>query len=179
MADGGRFVDLVQPHLDAGYNLARWLARNRQDADDVLQDACLRALRYGTTVRAEGARAWFLTVVRHAYYDWCQRNRPAELATDGEVQAGEQAAGDDANPEQRLLRRLDAQTLAAAVEALPLVLREVLILRELEDLSYRELAAVLGVPVGTVMSRLARARSRLRASPLLQEFAVQAREAAR
>src|SRR4029077_11530088 len=82
LSEHTRFEDLVLPHLDAGYNLARWLTRDVNDAEDVVQDACMRALKYARTLRDGDARAWFLTIVRHAFYDWCARNRPAEIARD-------------------------------------------------------------------------------------------------
>jgi RNA polymerase sigma factor (sigma-70 family) len=162
-----RFEELVLPHLDAGYNLARWLARDVDDAADVVQDACVRALKYIGAVQGRDARAWFLTIVRHAFYDWCRRNRPAEIvAHDGmalDMSADESAPG----PEQVALQSAELRLLADAVAKLPLVYREVLILRELEELSYKEIARIADIPVGTVMSRLARARSLLQRSPLL------------
>ena len=168
MSPKSRFERLVLPHLDAAYNLARWLARNPQDAEDVVQDACVRALRYLDSLRNEDAKAWFLTIVRHAFYDWVARNRPLELVHD----AGEaiDAAIDTAavDPLQNALRRGDARALTEALAALPLQFREVIVLRELEDLSYREIASVVDIPIGTVMSRLARGRAMLRRVPGLQ-----------
>jgi RNA polymerase sigma-70 factor, ECF subfamily len=162
-----RFEELVLPHLDAGYNLARWLTRNVNDAEDVVQDACVRALKYIGTLRDGEARAWFLTIVRHAFYDWCKRNRPTEIVKDDGT-AIEMAAADSAmDPEWAAQRRGESRLLADAVAKLPLVFREVLILRELEELSYKEIARIADIPVGTVMSRLARARSLLQRSPLL------------
>ena len=166
MPEHARFEELVLPHLDAGHNLARWLTRDASDAEDVVQDACLRALKYVGAVHGGDARAWFLTVVRHAFYDWCRRNRPAELVDDeGAIEA---AVDVGLQPEQAALRNAESRALAEAVEQLPLVFREVLILREFEDLSYKEIARIARIPVGTVMSRLARARSLLQRSPLLQ-----------
>jgi RNA polymerase sigma-70 factor, ECF subfamily len=159
---------MVLPHLDAGHNLARWLARNAHDAEDVLQDACLRALKYVDALHGEDARAWFLTVVRHAFYDWCRRNRPAEVVEDAGT-AIEWAVDDvGIDPQTALLRSAESRALAEAVAELPLAFREVLILREFEDLSYREIARIADIPVGTVMSRLARARGLLQRSPRLQ-----------
>ncbi len=167
MSEHVRFEELVLPHLDAGYNLARWLTRDVNDAEDVAQDACARALKYVGTLRDGDARAWFLTIVRHAFYDWCKRNRPAEIVRDDGT-AIDRAADDSAvNPERAALRSAESRLLADAVAELPLVFREVLILRELEDLSYKAIARIAGIPVGTVMSRLARARALLRRSPLL------------
>jgi len=167
MSEHSRFEQLVLPHLDAGHNLARWLSRDANDAEDVLQDACLRALKYVDALRGEDARAWFLTVVRHAFYDWCRRNRPAELVEDdGAIEAAVDDA--DVGPEGALLRSADSRVLADAIAELPLAFREALILREFEDLSYKEIARIADVPVGTVMSRLARARALLQRSPRLQ-----------
>ena len=167
MAEHTRFTGLVLPHLDAAYNLARWLTRNVNDAEDVVQDASLRALKYSGSLRDGDARSWFLTVVRHAFYDWCRRNRPEELMSDGGA-ALETAIDDSAvDPELAALRKDESRSLAQAMADLPTVFREVLVLRELEDLSYKEIAHIVGVPVGTVMSRLARARALLQRSPLL------------
>jgi RNA polymerase sigma-70 factor (ECF subfamily) len=162
-----RFEEVVMPHLDAGHNFARWLTRDASDAEDVVQDACLRALRYIDTVHGSEARAWFLTVVRHAFYDWCRRNRPAEIVDD-EGRALELAVDDSAvDPEQAALRSAQSRAIGDAVAELPLAFREVLILREFEELSYKQIARIANIPVGTVMSRLARARSLLQRSPLL------------
>ena len=170
MSEHIRFEELVLPHLDAGYNLARWLTRDVHDAEDVVQDACMRALKYVGTLRDGAARAWFLTIVRHAFYDWCERNRPAEILKDDGT-AIDMAADDTAvGPEQAALRSAESRVLADAVAELPLVFREVLVLRELEELSYKEIARIADIPVGTVMSRLARARSLLRRSPLLHSI---------
>src|SRR6202790_2061023 len=167
LSDHTRFEELVLPHLNAAYNLARWLTRDANDAEDVVQDACVRALKYVGSLNGSGARAWFLTIVRHAFYDWCKRNRPAEIARDDGTaidMAIDEAAID---PEQSALRGAQSRLLANAVEELPLAYREVLILRELEELSYKEIARIADIPVGTVMSRLARARSLLQRSPLM------------
>jgi RNA polymerase sigma-70 factor (ECF subfamily) len=166
--DHKRFEQAVLPHLDAGYNLARWLARDPNDAQDVVQEACLRALKYSGSISGESARAWFLTIVRHAFYDWCTRNRPAQLVHD-DGSAIDAAVDEDAiGPEQACLQGARSKALADAIAALPLVYREVLVLRELEELSYKEIARVADIPIGTVMSRLARARGLLQCSPLLQ-----------
>ena len=156
------------PHLGAGYNLARWLARDGHDAEDIVQDACMRALKYIDSLNRADARAWFLTIVRHAFYDWCERNRPSEIARDdgSAIESAVDHAATD--PEQTALRRADAKVLAEAIAELPLAFREVLILREMEELSYKEIARVADIPVGTVMSRLARARALLQGSPRLR-----------
>jgi len=156
-----RFEEEVLPHLDAGYNLARWLARNAHDADDVMQEACVRALRYIDSVRPGKARSWFLTIVRHAFYDWCKVNRPAELVYDSQDSVAAMADSVVIDPESAALRGVEARRLAEVVDALPLPLRETLLLLQLEALSYNEIAHVLGVPIGTVMSRLSRARAAL------------------
>lgn len=168
MSDHARFEKLVMPHLGAGYNLARWLARDVNDAEDIVQDACIRALKYIGSLNRSEARAWFLTIVRHAFYDWCERNRPAEIARD-DGSALEMAIDHTAiDPEQAALRRSESKILAEAVAELPLAFREVLILREMEDLSYKEIARIADIPIGTVMSRLARARALLQGSPRLR-----------
>ena len=167
LSDPTRFDALVLPHLDAAYNLARWLTRDTHDAEDVVQDACIRALKYIGSLEGGDARGWFLKIVRNAFYDWLGRNRPAEVVND-ENEAVDAAVDPVAiSPEQAAMRKAELRMLADAVEALPLQYREVLILRELEELSYKEIARVADIPVGTVMSRLARARGLLQRSPLL------------
>ncbi len=157
MTDRRRFEQQVLPHIDAAFNLARWLTRNDHDAEDVVQDAMLRAYRHFEGLRGE-ARPWLLAIVRNACFSWMQRNRPAELATGPDGEAAEAAIAPADGPEALLARELDRRMLNEAIAALPLQFREVLILRELEDLSYREIARIANVPIGTVMSRLARAR---------------------
>jgi len=168
LSDHTRFEELVLPHLNAAYNLARWLARDVNDAEDVVQDACMRALKYVGSLHGDDARAWFLTIVRHAFYDWCKRNRPAEMAWDDGTAIDSAVDPAAVDPEQALLRIAESKALADAIAALPLGYREVLVLRELEELSYKEIARVADIPIGTVMSRLARARGLLQRSPLLQ-----------
>jgi RNA polymerase sigma-70 factor, ECF subfamily len=162
------FEQLVLPHLDAAHNLARWLTRNTDDAEDVVQDACVRALKYVGGVQGGDAKGWFLAIVRNAFYDWCGRNRPAQIARDDGTSI--ESAVDDAaiDPEQAAMRGADARTLADAVAELPFAYREVLILREMEELSYKQIARIADIPIGTVMSRLSRARGLLQRSPLLQ-----------
>lgn len=173
----GNFENSVLPHLDAAYNLARWLTRNGQDAEDAVQEACLRALRFFGGFRGGDARAWLLKIVRNTCYTQLQNNRPQELATtfDEEIHSEDDGS---MNPEMLLLRSADSQLLRRALEELPVNFREVLVLRELEGLSYREIAEVSNIPPGTVMSSLSRARERLRQSltSLLSQDA--AREAA-
>ena len=168
MTDIARFEALVLPHLDAAYNLARWLTRDPNDAEDVVQEACVRALRYLASLRDGEGRAWFLTIVRHASYDWLGRHRDR-----GDGAALADVAGDaDAEPPQCAERRCDSRALAQAIGALALPYREVIVLRELEELSYKEIATIADIPVGTVMSRLARARALLRRSPALHAIGV-------
>ena len=170
MSDHATFERRVLAHLDAGYNLARWLAQNGPDADDVLQDACLRAMKYADSLRADDGRAWFLTIVRRSFYDWIARHRPAQLMRDEEAVL-ESMPDAAEGPEQALSRKGDQLALADAVAALPPSFREVIVLREMEDLSYREIARITDVPVGTVMSRLSRARHLLRRCTALQGMA--------
>jgi RNA polymerase sigma-70 factor (ECF subfamily) len=152
-----RFEQLVLPHLDAAFNLARWLTRNDHDAEDVVQDAMLRAYRFCDRLRGE-PRPWLLAIVRNACFTWLHTNRPAELAGAADDEAPtDEAAG----PETLAARSFDRKLLNEAIAALPAPFREVLVLRELEDLSYKEIAQITGVPMGTVMSRLARARALL------------------
>jgi RNA polymerase sigma-70 factor (ECF subfamily) len=172
LADVTQFEELVLPHLDAAYNLARWLTRDANDAEDVVQDACLRALRYVKSLNGGSARAWFLTIVRHAFYDWCRRNRSGPVEADGGA-ATETAADPWApDPADLMVRMQDAHALADAIAALPVAFREVLVLRELEDLSYKEIARIADIPIGTVMSRLARARTLLQRAPALRDAMV-------
>lgn len=168
MVQHAQFEQLVMPHLDAGYNLARWLTRDVADAEDVVQDAALRALRYADSLDGGNARAWFLTIVRHAFYDWRKRNRPAEVVADDGTAIESAVDPDAVDPETACLRAAQRHALADAIAALPLPFREVLILREIEGLSYKEIARVADIPVGTVMSRLARARGLVQGSELLR-----------
>lgn len=157
---GSDFERVVLPHLDAAYNLARWLVRNPADAEDVVQEACLRAVRFIGGYREGDARAWLLKIVRNTAYSYLEKNRPAELAEEFDetlyVPNGEKGVEAD------LSRAEDNQLLQAALELLPVRFREALILRELEGLSYKEISDVMQIPIGTVMSSLARGRERLR-----------------
>jgi RNA polymerase sigma-70 factor, ECF subfamily len=154
------FDQVVLPHLDAAYNLARWLTRNGHDAEDVVQEAFLRALKFFGGFHGGNARAWLLTIVRNACYDWLRRNRTSEVAAplDEEIH---DLVDPSPTPEDLAVALADRRRLREALEALPLAWREVLILRELEALSYKEIADVAGIKIGTVMSRLARARAAL------------------
>lgn len=152
------FEKAVLPHLDAAYNLARWLLRNDADAEDVVQEASLRAFKFFGGYRGGDGRAWLLTIVRNTCYTWLQQNRAHELVTDFDE---ESHSVEHVTPETIMLGSVDRQMLQDALEELPVEFREVVILRELEGLSYKEIAGVINVPTGTVMSRLARARKRL------------------
>jgi RNA polymerase sigma factor (sigma-70 family) len=154
------FEEAVMPHLDAAYNLARWLTRNEDDAQDMVQEAYLRALRFFGGFHGTDARAWLLTIVRNTCYTWLKRNRLPELTYDfDEVMAT--AHSDAPDPETTHVLKVQAQLISEAIEKLPIEFREVVILRELQELSYKEIAAITGIPIGTVMSRLSRARKRL------------------
>jgi RNA polymerase sigma factor (sigma-70 family) len=157
------FEQLILPHLNAAYNLARWLTHNDQDAQDMVQGACLRALRFFRGFRGEDGRVWLLTIVRNTCYTWLQRHRADELTIPFQEELYDVEC-DTLNPEALILYRINQQRLRDALEALPVEFREVMILRELEELSYKEISAIAHVPLGTVMSRLARARKRLQRS---------------
>jgi RNA polymerase sigma-70 factor, ECF subfamily len=156
-----RFEQAVLPHLDAAYNLARWLIRSPADAEDVVQEACLRALRFFDGFRGGDSRAWLLKIVRNSCYSWVKKNRPAELSDefDETVHSGESLKE---GAEAQLVSRAESESVQKALAALPVAFREVLVLREIEGLSYKEISDVTGVPMGTVMSSLSRARQRLR-----------------
>jgi len=155
------FEQAVLPHLDAAYNLARWLTRNEQDAEDVVQETYLRAFRFFPGFRGGDARAWLMKIVRNTCYSWLHANRPLQDATefDENLFLPDSRAP---NPEEAVLQDDSAALLRKALSKLPPNSREVLILRELEGMSYREIADITGMPVGTVMSSLSRARGRLR-----------------
>jgi RNA polymerase sigma-70 factor (ECF subfamily) len=154
------FEEAVMPHLDAAYNLARWLMRNEDDAQDMVQEAYLRALRFFGGFHGTDARAWLLTIVRNTCYTWLKRNRSMELSGDFE-EAVLTVESDEPDPEASHVLKVRAQLVNEAIEKLPIEFREVLFLRELEELSYKEIAEITGIPIGTVMSRLSRARKRL------------------
>jgi RNA polymerase sigma factor (sigma-70 family) len=155
------FEQDVLSHLDAAYNLARWLMRNDQDAQDVVQESYLRAFRFFSGFHGGDARAWLMKIVRNTCYTWLHANRPLQDATEFD----ENFSLPDfhaPNPEELLLQNDTGNLLHRALENLPVSLREVLVLREIEGMSYREIADITGVPLGTVMSSLSRARGRLR-----------------
>jgi RNA polymerase sigma factor (sigma-70 family) len=154
------FEQTVLPHLDAAFNYARWLTRDDAEAEDVVQDACVRAMRFFSSLRDDDARAWLFAIVRNAWYS--RVSRRANVATGSPLNDRQDHWPDNAlDPEERLLQQHTVALVRAALERLPADFREVIVLREIEGLSYKEIAAVVGVPIGTVMSRLARARERL------------------
>ena len=157
-----RFEQTVLPHLDAAYNLARWLTRNDQDAQDVTQESCLRAFRFFDRYQGGSARAWLLTIVRNTCYSWLHKNRQSDSTElfDEEIHNRELSGG--ADPEVQALAAADKETVRRALQELPEAFREALVLREMEGMSYREIAEATAVSLGTVMSRLARGRTRLR-----------------
>jgi RNA polymerase sigma factor (sigma-70 family) len=159
-----RLEEVILPHLDAAYNLARWLMRNDADADDVIQEACLRALRFFGSFRGGDGRVWLLAIVRNACYSRLKRKRHEEQQTTAFDEETHSPDFETLSPERALVKGFEAAMLQQALEDLPEEFREVLIMRELEELSYKEIAEVTEAPIGTVMSRLARARARLQRS---------------
>lgn len=160
-----RFEAMALSHLDAAYNLARWLTRSAADAEDIVQEAVLRAWKFRAGHRGGGGKAWFLAIVRNAAWSWLEANRPANVVPISSAQGDEDGSSPIAtladsadDPELAALRRDDRRLLDRLIAELPTEFRECLVLRELEELSYKEIAAVTDVPIGTVMSRLSRAR---------------------
>jgi len=154
------FEQTVLPHLDAAYNLARWLAGNDHDAQDVAQEASLRAFKFFGSLRGENARAWLLTIVRNTFYTWLRKNRPREKI----IEINDETLGiEDASAKAEAINPqfADADAVRRAIADLPVEFREIVILREMEGFSYKEIADLIEVPIGTVMSRLARARKLL------------------
>jgi RNA polymerase sigma factor (sigma-70 family) len=164
-----QFEAAALPHLDAAWNLARWLLRDDQLADDAVQEAYLRAFRFSTSLRGENARPWLLGIVRNACYDWMRQNRQLadqlefDELRDSEA-AARRASPDASDPARQWEQRAQGERINAAIDALPAVYREVIVLRELEEMRYEDIARIAGVPLGTVMSRLSRARALLRES---------------
>jgi RNA polymerase sigma-70 factor (ECF subfamily) len=156
--DADQFERIVLPHLDAAYNLARWLAGNDHDVEDIAQEACVRAFRFIGGHRGGDGRAWLLAIVRNTAFSWLKKNRPHAVVS---ITDDELAQIEDQNVPDGSFQRADAGALRAALASLPLEFREAIVLRELEGLSYKEIAGVADVPVGTVMSRIARARRQL------------------
>jgi RNA polymerase sigma factor (sigma-70 family) len=155
------FEEVVLPHLDAAFNYARWLTKNDADAEDVVQDAYLRALRFFSSLRGEDARAWLLTIVRNTWYGRFPRRAGSAVMTVAVEEEDDDRPDASLDPEAQMIQRQTVEEVRRALETLPADFREVLVLRELEGLSYKEIAAIVGIPLGTVMSRLARARERL------------------
>jgi RNA polymerase sigma-70 factor, ECF subfamily len=158
-----RFEAIVLPHLDAAYTLARYLTRDADDAQDIVQEASLRAFRYFAGFRGSepgAGRAWLLAIVRNTVRTWHDRNRYQADATEFDERLHSEGIADD-HPEASAVRKSESEALREAIDRLPAEFREVIVLRELEGLSYKEISDVAGVPVGTVMSRLSRARRRL------------------
>ena len=164
--DNARFRSIVMPHIDEAYRLAHWLTGNRTDAEDVVQDASIRAFRAIRNYAGGSARSWVLSIVRNTAYSWLRKNRPTAVVTVEDLETVELAQAHPGNkngdnPEAALIAKADADQLRAAIAALPTAFRETLVLRDIEGLDYREIAQATEVPIGTVMSRLARARHRL------------------
>jgi RNA polymerase sigma-70 factor (ECF subfamily) len=153
------FEQVFLPHLDAAYNLARWLLRNDQDAEDAVQDAYLRAYKAAARFRGGDGKAWLMTIVRNVCYTMLKKSKSPPEPFDEEVH---QAAG-QSEAREAFRQKANAETLQCALEKLPDDFREIIVLHDLEGLAYKQIAAVVGIPIGTVMSRLARARGRLRA----------------
>jgi RNA polymerase sigma-70 factor, ECF subfamily len=156
--DRERFEQLVLPHVDAAFNLARWLLRGRSDAEDVAQEALLRACRFFGGFNGGDARAWLLQIVRNTCYTWLEKNRPMDLSMEFNEELHQQTS---ATPETLAIVADDHKRLTLALETLPPRFREVLVLRELEGCSYKEIATITSIPIGTVMSSLSRARRQL------------------
>ena len=154
-----RFEEATLVHLDAAYNLARWLTRDATDAEDVVQEAYLRAFKFFDGFRGGDSRSWILRIVRNTCYTWLQKNRPSETAVELNEDLHEAQTGD---PEMRLVEIADRQLLKGLLERIPTEFREVVVMRDIEGLSYREISVITELPLGTVMSRLARGRKRLK-----------------
>jgi RNA polymerase sigma factor (sigma-70 family) len=163
-----RFQARVLPYLDSAFNLARWLTRSPQDAEDIVQEAFLRALKFFDSFHGEDGRAWLLGIVRNTFYTWYQQNK----AQSQSIQFEDELHGDhledaadtlhaEHNPEALMIQNDNRRELRQALEALSVEFREVIVMRELEDLSYKQIAGIVGIPIGTVMSRLGRGRRQL------------------
>ena len=165
-AAASKFESAVMEHLDAAHNLARWLTRNDHDAQDVVQESCMNALRAFDSFRGVDFRAWFLTIVRNTSFTWLRRRKNSSgPVSEQSLEVGAEVAGDCEvhDPQAIAIRAADADLVRRAIASLPDTLRETLILREMEALSYKEIGKIAGVPIGTVMSRLARGRMQLQA----------------
>jgi RNA polymerase sigma-70 factor (ECF subfamily) len=158
-----QFEAIAMPHLDAAYNLARWLTHNAHDADDLVQNAYLRAFRFADSFRGGDARAWLLTIVRNTYYTTLRDGQPqrGDVSFDEELHGEEAGRRAENDPARIAAGRDTARTVNQALERLPPAFREVLVMKEMDDLSYKQIAQVADIPIGTVMSRLSRARRML------------------
>lgn len=159
-----RFAEVVLPHLDDAYGLARWLTGNRSDAEDVVQEACMRALTSLDSGSIERPRAWVMSIIRNTAFTWLAKNRPKTVLVTDDAALIETAAAREPGPpgpEEAMIAAADRNALESAIAALPHLYREVIVMRDIDGSSYRDIAAAIGAPVGTVMSRLARARARL------------------
>jgi RNA polymerase sigma factor (sigma-70 family) len=161
-----RFQAMVLPHLDSAFNLARWLTRSSQEAEDIVQEAYLRAFKFFDGFHGEDGRAWMLGIVRNTFYTWYQQNKAQARNTRFEdelhgVHLEDAADTHEHDPELQLIQKDNRRELQQALEALSVEFREVIVLRELEDLSYKQIAGIVGIPIGTVMSRLGRGRKQL------------------
>jgi RNA polymerase sigma factor (sigma-70 family) len=171
-----RFEQLVLPHLDAAFNLSRWLLRGRADAEDVAQEAMLRALRFFRGFHGGDSRSWLLQIVRNTCYTWLEKNRPMELSAEFDEEFHSHTS---TTPESLAIAGDNRERLTRAIEDLPPRFREVLVLRELEGCSYKDIAAITSMPIGTVMSALARARTRLQRALAPGTTGAQSQEAKR
>jgi RNA polymerase sigma-70 factor (ECF subfamily) len=158
-----KFEDAVMPHLDAAFNYARWLTKNEADAEDLVQEACVRAMRFLASLRDGSARPWLFAIVRNTWYSRLSR-RASTSDTRVSSMDRDERHDEGLDPEQQLVQQDTVAHVRRALEALPAEFREVIVLRDVEGLSYKEIAAALRVPIGTVMSRISRGRERLLAS---------------
>jgi RNA polymerase sigma factor (sigma-70 family) len=169
-SDQARFTEVFVPYLVDAFRLARWLAGSRADAEDIVQEASMRAFKYIRGFSGGNPRAWVLTIVRNTSYSWLAKNRPKDVVLSDDLDQDhreqiEQAGTQEMQtPETALIAKLEAQQVRKAMAALPAPFREILVLREIHDLDYRTIAEVAALPIGTVMSRLARARRLLSAT---------------
>ena len=166
-SDQARFAEVFLPHLVDAFRLARWIAGSRADAEDIVQEASMRAFKNIRGFSGGDPRAWVLTIVRNTSYSWLTKNRPKVLVLSEDLDQRTRETieqEDPQTPETALIAKLDAQQVRKAMASLPVPFREVLVLREIHDLDYRTIAEVAALPIGTVMSRLARARSMLAAA---------------
>ena len=156
------FKDTIMPHLDAAYNLSRWLTRNEHDAEDIVQDAFVRAYSYFGSFSGNNAKAWLLAIVRNTFYTWHQKKQIRQsVEADEEVMVSDRFVSEQ-TPDKAMEAKEMQREVRAALDFLPLEFREVIVLREMESYTYKEIAALLDIPIGTVMSRIARGRDMLR-----------------